>query len=493
MNAIANLQRIMPHAAYTAMMNDASQSVQSSPDVLANVRWCPHDPHPKQKLFIDDMETREILFGGAAGGGKTDALLAAALTHVNVPNYSAIIFRRSFPQLNAADGLIDRSRQWLANTPASYNKGGHRWTWPNNATLTFAHMQYDDDVFNHQGAAYQFIGWEELTHFTKRQYTYLYSRNRRPMVTELDDNINAALAMVPLRIRATANPGGRGHTWVKSRFIDINDETRAAIADGRRRFIKSLLADNPSLDAESYIEGLMELDPVTRAQLLRGEWEINDEGLLTWDMIAAVHDDDALWVDGVPPTDKSLDLYIGVDIGRTSHNTVIWVWELIGDVAWCRVCRVLNHAERPVPFAEQRRIIEQYIKLPGVVKCHTDKGGIGYQITEELESKFPHIVEGIQLNAGRQGQLGQLMATRFGDRAVRIPNDDDLNDDLQLVERTHTKNGMPTLKTDEGPSGHADRFWAGALGLSAMPLIVKKVVRGVPRGVKTKQSAKGRK
>ena len=236
---------------------------------MTSDNYVPHDPHPKQAEFLA-VETLEALYGGAAGGGKSDALLMAALEHVDVPGYSALVLRRTFEDLAKPDALIPRSKEWLSETDAKWNDQRHQWTFPSGATLSFGYLQHEDDKYHYQGAAYQFVGWDELTQFTETQYTYLFSRCRRPS----DLSPNAALAAVPLRIRAASNPGGVGHEWVKKRFaID-----REGGHDANRPFIPARLEDNPSLDAETYEVSLSVLDLVTRSQLRYGDWDIGATG-----------------------------------------------------------------------------------------------------------------------------------------------------------------------------------------------------------------------
>jgi len=224
-------------------------------------KYIPHRPHPTQAAFLL-LPGREALFGGAAGGGKSDALLMAALQYVDVPGYAAILFRRTFPDLNQAGALIPRSKEWLAGTDASWNGQDHQWTFPSGAVLKFGHLQHEDDKYAYQGSEYHFVGFDELTQFTETQYSYLLSRVRRKEGFP-----------VPLRTRASANPGGVGHEWVKQRFL----------VEGRqagRVFVPSKLADNPSLDASEYRKQLAELDTVTRRQLEDGDWDIRARGPL---------------------------------------------------------------------------------------------------------------------------------------------------------------------------------------------------------------------
>jgi predicted phage terminase large subunit-like protein len=231
--------------------------------------YIPHPPHPKQAEFLA-VDTLEALYGGAAGGGKSDALLMSALEYVDVPGYSALLLRRTYADLAKPDALIPRSKQWLYPTGAKWNEQQKQWTFPSGATLSFGYLEHEDDKYHYQGSAYQFIGWDELTQFLETQYTYLFSRCRRP--TELSEF--PELAGVPLRIRAASNPGGVGHEWVKTRFAIDADGGH----DPKRPFIPARLEDNPSLDEESYDATLSELDLVTRTQLRHGDWEIGAAG-----------------------------------------------------------------------------------------------------------------------------------------------------------------------------------------------------------------------
>lgn len=196
---------------------------------------------------------------------NSDALLMAALQYVDVPNYSAIIFRRTFQELSLSGALMSRAHEWLypyrkdkevhwsENTKTyTFNKTG--------ATITFGYLEHPNDKYRYQSSEFQFIGFDELTEFDEESFKFLFSRLRR-----------LSESKIPLRVRAASNPGGLGHDWVKERYL-IEGPSKGRI------FIPASLGDNPSLDKEGYIDSLQELDPVTRAQLMEGNWEIKHGG-----------------------------------------------------------------------------------------------------------------------------------------------------------------------------------------------------------------------
>ena len=265
-----------------------------------------HIPHPKQQVFLT-LSCREAMYGGAAGGGKSDAVLMSALQYVDVPGYSALILRRTWPDLNAPGAILDRARTWLKPTDAVEKDGGRMWIFPSGAKLQFGYMGRDADKYKYQSAEYQFIGWDELTHFEESSYTYMFSRLRRPRLTclncgnrvgrykakgagwvhtsrdagprcnqvfpdpkvvqqypEASDGVS--IFDVPLRMRSATNPGGIGHEWVSMRLVNPETREKGAI------FLPARLADNPSLDREEYEESLSHLSELDRQRLKDGDW-----------------------------------------------------------------------------------------------------------------------------------------------------------------------------------------------------------------------------
>ena len=222
--------------------------------VLAN-DYIPVEPFDRQIEFLTAKE-REVFFGGAAGGGKSIALLMAALQFVKEPQYAALLLRRTYPELTQEGGLIDIAHQWLDDTDAVWSEQKKRWKFPSGATLQFGHMEHESDRERYQGSSFHFIGFDELTQFTETQYRFMFRSLRKD---EGD--------WIPLRMRATGNPGGVGHEWVKERFIK-----------GDKRFIPSTWRENPYLNREEYERALNQLDWVTRRRLKYGDWDVNPQG-----------------------------------------------------------------------------------------------------------------------------------------------------------------------------------------------------------------------
>lgn len=253
-------------------------------------RWIPQVPTPRQLLFLG-LSNLEAFYGGAAGGAKSSALLMGALQYFDIPGYSAIIFRRTLTDLKLPEALMARSHEWLDKTAARWNGTEMQWKSPTGGILQFGYLDSDDDIYRYQSAAFQYVAFDELSHFKERQYRFLFSRLRK-----------LAGAAVPLRMRSASNPGGPGQLWVKNRFIpdgfmpmhaeELRVRTKPIVYDEEERelltamlepgeqlptyrvFVPARMQDNPHLDQRSYAQSLFQLDRVTREQMLKGDWSI---------------------------------------------------------------------------------------------------------------------------------------------------------------------------------------------------------------------------
>lgn len=206
---------------------------------------------------------------------NSDALLMGALQYVDVPGYSAILFRKTYADLTKPGALMDRAKEWLLpHKEVRWDEKDKKFTFCQEgtkipiSTIQFGYLENLNDKYNYQGGEYQYIGFDELTHIALASYIYMFSRLRR-----LKDSV------VPLRVRGASNPpDDGGGDWVRDRFIIEGPSVG-------RVFIPAGLDDNPYLDREAYEKTLNNLDPVTRARLREGDWSITRKGNMfkrTW-------------------------------------------------------------------------------------------------------------------------------------------------------------------------------------------------------------------
>lgn len=218
---------------------------------------------PKQTRFLA-YEGREALFGGAAGGGKSVAILLAALQYAEEPGYAALILRRTYKQLAKADSILTKAKDWLLPLAprVKWNGDDHKFTFPSGATIEFGHMEREESKYNYQGGAWAFCGVDEATQFTEPMLAYPRTRLRRP-----------AGSLMPIRWRGASNPGGVGHDYVKARYVK-DDRGRDPTTEDRR-FFRATIADNPHVDRADYATQLRDsgVDPLTLSQLLEGDWD----------------------------------------------------------------------------------------------------------------------------------------------------------------------------------------------------------------------------
>ena len=207
----------------------------------------------------------ELLYGGAAGGGKSDFLLVDFVSHCNQwrANWKGILFRRTYPEL---ESIIERAKKLYIPLKAIWKKAERTFYFPTGSKLQFRSLESDEDVTKYQGQEYTWIGFDELGNYpTDYCWRYMLSRAR-------------SAEGAPCYIRGTANPGGPGHAWIKNRFIDRMEPGKIyKTNEGLTRcFIKALIQDNKKLidNDPEYLKRLEMLPTHLRRALLEGDWDV---------------------------------------------------------------------------------------------------------------------------------------------------------------------------------------------------------------------------
>ena len=278
---------------------------QLQKEVEENIIFQPNEG--PQTEFLAAAE-KDVLYGGAAGGGKSYAMLVDPLRYCHRSAHRALILRRSMPELRE---LIDKSRELYprAFPGCKFREVEKLWNFPSGAKIEFGFLERDADVYRYQGQAYSWIGFDEITHLpTEFGWNYLASRLRTT-----DPDITPYL-------RCTANPGGVGAHWVKKRYVDPFEPNESFKGDDglTRKFIPARLDDNPYLAKDGrYEEMLRALPPVQRRQLLEGNWDIT-EGAAFTEFDSEVHI--------IAPFQIPIgwERVKGIDYGYASESACIW-------------------------------------------------------------------------------------------------------------------------------------------------------------------------
>jgi predicted phage terminase large subunit-like protein len=255
---------------------------------------------------------KEALYGGAAGGMKSETLLYDATRYLHIPGYSAILFRKTLTDHELPSALIPRAKKYLLGKPGvKWDGSNHRFivetTYPDgtpgpSSTLQFGYIGDQDAQLRYQSSEYAYIGWDEVTQHRLSDYTYLFSRLRKTVcpVHQIVDGVPNYVKgcmkcdvakSIPAKVRGATNPGGPGHSAFKNRFgitsvkgsdgeplIDAYGHKVYRASDPNKRpFLQSFLEDNPFIDQKSYRESLEELPHLEKMRLLHGDWDVNPD------------------------------------------------------------------------------------------------------------------------------------------------------------------------------------------------------------------------
>ena len=264
------------------------REIESVPIEEQNIVFQPNKGPQTEFLAADE---REVLYGGSAGGGKSFAMLADPLRYMGHPSFSGLLLRHTTEELRE---LIWKSQELYPRIwkGIKWSERKMQWVAPSGARLWMSYLDREEDVLRYQGLAFSWIGFDELTQWAK-PFAWNYMRSR----------LRSTAPDLPVYMRATTNPGGPGHQWVKKMFIDpapygrsfdaTNIETGEALKypSGhpkagqslfKRRFIPARLMDNPYLsESGDYEAMLLSLPEQQKKQLLEGDWDIKEGAAFT--------------------------------------------------------------------------------------------------------------------------------------------------------------------------------------------------------------------
>jgi hypothetical protein len=347
-------------------------------------------PNPGPQTEFLAAPEREVLFGGSAGGGKSYSLLADPMRYFSNPAFSGLILRRTNDELRE---LVFKSQELYpkAYKGAKWQEKKSQWIFPSGARLWMTYLERDEDVLRYQGQSFSYIGVDELTQYaTSFSWQYLRSRLR---TTDPD---------LPIFMRATSNPGGPGHQWVKKTFIDPapagqtfdatdiesgevlrypDTHEKAGQSLFKRKFIPAKLSDNPYLmEGGQYEANLLSLPEMQRRQLLEGDWSIA-EGAAFSEFNPNVH--------VCEPFDIPSDWrkFRSCDFGYSSYSAVHW-YAIDPSYETLYVYRELylsKHTGRDLAKAILSAEVGDNLQY-GILdsSCWHQRGNVGPSIAEEM-------------------------------------------------------------------------------------------------------------
>jgi hypothetical protein len=349
-------------------------------------------PNPGPQTEFLAANEREVLYGGSAGGGKTYSLIADPMRYFHNKNFNGLILRRTNDELRE---MIWKTQELYprAFPGAKWGEKKSQWTFPSGSRLWLTYLERDEDCLRYQGQAFSYIGFDELTqHPTPFAWNYMRSRLR---TTDPD---------LPIFMRATTNPGGPGHSWVREMFIKPAPENRSFPAtdidtgevlaypkghekEGKilfnRKFIPAKLKDNPYLvQGGAYEANLLSLPEMQRRQLLEGDWSVA-EGAAFSEFKNSIHVVDPFEI----PHDWTR--FRSCDFGYSSFSAVHWyaIDPAYENLVVYRELYVSKHTARDLA----RRILGIEIEAKeqiayGVLdsSCWHNRGQFGPSIAEEM-------------------------------------------------------------------------------------------------------------
>lgn len=301
-------------------------------------------PTKKQNDFIAmPWSIKEALYGGAAGAGKTELMIWLPLIYQfhEHPLYKGIILRRNLKQLETE--LISRSKEIYPSVGGVFNETKKKWVFPSGAVQYYGGADKEDDIRKFDSDQYNLISYDEATHFTEFQYSYLVMSRLRSRCADL-----------PAIARSGTNPGNVGHSYFKNRFVKPFKEGYKILVDGKtglkRMFIPARIQDNPTLLANNpeYIQQLMSLSEAEKKAKLYGDWDTYEGQVFKEFRLEPLSDEPNNACHIIDPFEipSWWPRFIGIDWGYAAY-TVIY-WSALSPTGRVFVYREYAHREKKV-------------------------------------------------------------------------------------------------------------------------------------------------
>lgn len=432
-------------------------------------------PEPKQNDVLAVPDTVfELLGGGAAGGGKTDLglLLPCLRQFTEHPKFKALVLRRTYADLEKE--IVPRQHEWYKPQGAKYNEQKKVWTFPTGARIQNGHAEREQDVRKYDSAEYNYIDWDEATHFTGFQYLYLSISRCRSSSPDL-----------PAFVRAFTNPGNIGHSFFKNRFVDPNPAGGKILIDRvtkqKRMYIPFLGKDNKylTLNDPTYLLRLEGLPEVEKKAKLYGDWNSYEGQVFSEFRVIRLGDEPENAVHVIPyfPVPDWWPKFLVVDWGMAAMTYAMWCaispkGRLFVYRTWAWQQKTINIWAPECANLTNNEVLEDFVICHSAGQHRGETKTIQEQVSDAFEGKYVLRLADRDRIGGKnmvheylrwQQKVNRVVPevifdTELAGRILRLQGEDKYNDYLRLFIPQEPEDNLPKLQImSHGPEGRENK------------------------------------